>query len=456
MKLGVIVLAAGKGKRMRSRMPKVLHPLAGRPLLAHVLESAQAVDAARICVVYGHGGELVPETMASFDCIWVEQAEQQGTGHAVLQAMPTMRDVDSVLVLYGDVPLTQPTTLQRLVKESAESDLGLLTAFLDDPTGYGRIVRDGEGRVLRNVEQEDATEAELDIDEVNTGIMIADRVKLDGWLSRIGSHNAQGEYYLPDILALAAADGVCIVTSQPQSLEEVSGVNDRIQLAALERYFQRLRAEELMRGGVTLADPSRLDIRGRLHAAPDVNIDVNLIVEGEVRLGEGVSIGPNCLLRDCEIGAHTQILANCVIESSRIGSGARLGPFSRLRPEVVIADHAHVGNFVEIKKSQVGKGSKVNHLTYVGDARIGSGVNVGAGTITCNYDGANKHLTVIGDDTFIGSNVSLVAPVEIGEGATVGAGSVISREAPPGRLTLTRAKQVTLDGWQRPRKKPKP
>jgi bifunctional UDP-N-acetylglucosamine pyrophosphorylase/glucosamine-1-phosphate N-acetyltransferase len=307
---------------------------------------------------------------------------------------------------------------------------------------------------LRNVEQEDATEAELEIDEVNTGIMIADRAKLDGWLSRIGTRNAQGEYYLTDVLALAAADGVRIATSQPQSLEEVSGVNDRVQLAALERYFQRRQAEELMRAGVTLADPSRLDVRGRLHAAPDVRIDVNVIVEGEVRLAEGVSIGPNCLLRNCAIGCGTEVFANCVIENADIGGGARIGPFARLRPEAVLADGVHVGNFVEIKKSRVGEGSKVNHLTYVGDARIGSRVNVGAGTITCNYDGANKHLTVIGDDAFIGSNASLVAPVQIGEGATIGAGSVIYSDTPAEKLTLTRAKQVSLDGWQRPRKKP--
>jgi len=456
MKLGVVILAAGKGTRMRSRLPKVLHLLAGRPLLTHVLDAAHAIGAARICVVYGHGGELVPQTMADYDCIWAEQAEQQGTGHAVMQAMPRMQEMDRVLVLYGDVPLTQAATLQRLVDKAAQTDLGILTAILKDPTGYGRIVRDATGRVLRNVEQKDATEMELAINEVNTGFMVADRTKLDDWLSRIRSHNAQGEYYLTDVLALAVADGVEIASSQPQSLEEVSGINDRVQLAALERHFQRRRAEELMRGGVTLADPARLDIRGRLQAEPDVSIDVNVVIEGEVHLAEGVSIGPNCLLRNCAIGPGTEIYANCVIEDSDIGAGARVGPFSRLRPEAVLADQVHVGNFVEIKKSHIGRGSKVNHLTYVGDARVGSGANVGAGTIVCNYDGANKHLTVIGDGAFIGSNASLVAPVEIGEDATIGAGSVICCKAPAGKLTVTRAKQVTLDGWQRPRKKPKP
>ena len=453
MKLGVVILAAGKGKRMCSRLPKVLHPLAGRPLLAHVLDCAHSIGAERVCVVYGHGGDVVPQALGGYDCRWVEQAEQHGTGHAVMQAMPEMRDMDRVLILYGDVPLTRAATLQRLVEASADAALGLLTVIVEDPTGYGRIVRDASGRVLRIVEQQDATEVELEINEVNTGFIVADRARLDDWLSRIGNQNANGEYYLTDVLAFAASAGVEIATIRSETREEVCGVNDRVQLAALERYYQRRQAEDLMRGGVTLVDPERLDIRGRLRAARDVYIDVNVVIEGEVRIGEGASIGPNCLLRDCEIGADTQILANCVIENSSIGSGARLGPFSRLRPEVVIADGAHVGNFVELKKSQVGLGSKVNHLTYVGDTQIGNGVNVGAGTITCNYDGANKHRTVIGDGAFIGSNVSLVAPVEIGENATIGAGSVISRGAPAGKLTVTRARQLTLDGWKRPRKK---
>jgi bifunctional UDP-N-acetylglucosamine pyrophosphorylase/glucosamine-1-phosphate N-acetyltransferase len=455
MKLGVIVLAAGQGTRMHSRIPKVLHRLAGKPLLAHVLDSAQAIGADKVCVVFGHGGESVRRTLASYDCTWVEQAEQHGTGHAVMQAMPYLQDVDRVLVLYGDVPLTEPDTLQRLVDEAADTNLGVMTAILPDPTGYGRIVRDGNGRLLRNVEQKDATEAELEIEEINTGMIVADRRHLDDWLASIGNDNAQGEYYLTDVIALAAADGVDVSTSQPDSLEEVCGVNDRIQLATLERYHQRRQAKELMRAGVTLADPGRFDIRGKLHTGVDVSIDINVVIEGEVRLEDGVSIGPNCLLRDCAIGSGTQVFSNCVIESSRVGSSVRIGPYTRLRPEAVLADDVHVGNFVEIKKSQVGLGSKVNHLTYVGDTQIGSGVNVGAGTITCNYDGANKHPTKIGDGAFIGSNASLVAPVQIGEGATVGAGSVITGQAPAGKLTLTRPKQVTRDNWQRPRKKPK-
>ncbi len=452
MKLGVVVLAAGKGKRMRSRIPKVLHPLAGRPLLAHVLDTAQALGAARVCVVYGYGGELVPQRMADYDCVWVEQAEQQGTGHAVMQAMPSLRDMDRILVLYGDVPLMEPTTLQHLMDAAVDTDLGMLTATFDDPTGYGRIVRDKTGQVVRIVEQQDATEAELRIGEANTGFLVADRARLDDWLARIENRNAQGEYYLTDVFALAVQEGVEIATSHPRTLDEVYGVNDRIQLAALERAFQRRRAEALMRDGVTLADPARFDIRGRLHAGEDVSIDVNVVIEGEVRLGAGVSIGPNCLLRDCELGPGTEVFANCVIEGAVVGADARIGPFSRLRPEAVLADEVHVGNFVELKKSQVGEGSKVNHLTYVGDARIGCDVNVGAGTITCNYDGAAKHLTVIEDRAFIGSNASLVAPVEIGAGATVGAGSVVCRKVPAGKLTVTRAKQTTVEGWQRPRK----
>jgi len=455
MKLGIVVLAAGQGKRMYSRLPKVLHPLAGRPLLAHVLDTAQTLGPTRTCVVYGYGGDLVPRRMADYDCIWAQQAKQLGTGHAVMQALPRMQDMDRILVLYGDVPLTRPATLRRLIDAAAETDLGILTAVIEDPTGYGRIVRDESGRVLRSVEHKDATAAELRIDEVNTGFLVADRVRLDSWLAGIGNRNTQGEYYLTDVFASAVGEGVEIATSQPQTRDEICGINDRGQLAALERILQRRQAEDLMRSGVTLADPARLDIRGQLRTGEDVSIDVNVIIEGDVRLAAGVSIGPNCLLRDCTLGPGTQVFANSIIESAVVGAEARIGPFSRLRPEAKLADHVHMGNFVEIKKSEIGKGSKVNHLTYVGDTRIGSDVNVGAGTITCNYDGVNKHPTVIGDRAFIGSNASLVAPVEIGEGATVGAGSVVSRKVPTGKLTLTRARQTTLEGWQRPSKKPK-
>ena len=450
MKLGVVILAAGKGTRMRSALPKVLHPLAGRPLLRHVLDAAEALGAARICVVFGHGGEQVPSALADVDCTWVEQSERLGTAHAVRQAMPVMAEMDRVLVLYGDIPLIEAETLNRLVADSADSELGVLTMTLPDPTGYGRVVRDKRGQVLRVVEQKDASEAELGITEVNTGFIVADRARLADWLARVGNDNVQGEYYLTDVVGLATADGVRVVTTQPESIEEVAGINDRIQLAELERYHQRRLAESLMRGGTTLMDPARLDIRGTLECDRDVVIDVNLICEGRVRIGANARIGPNCLLQDCDIGPGAEVLANSVIEGAKVGAGARIGPFARLRPEAEIAPSCHIGNFVEIKKSRIAEGSKVNHLSYIGDAEIGSGVNVGAGTITCNYDGANKHRTLIGDGAFIGSNTALVAPVEIGAGATIGAGSVITRAAPADKLTLTRSAQITNDHWQRP------
>jgi len=452
MKLGVVILAAGKGTRMRSALPKVLHTLAGRPLLRHVLDAAEAVGAARICVVYGHGGGQVPEALGDAGCEWVEQPERLGTGHAVLQAMPKMADMDRVLVLYGDVPLIEAETLTRLVDDTASTALGLLTMLLPDPDGYGRVVRDKRGRVLRIVEQKDASEAELAIREVNTGIIVADRPSLNRWLARIGNDNVQGEYYLTDVIGLATADGVEVATAQPETLEEVAGINDRIQLADLERYHQRRVAESLMRAGTTIIDPARIDIRGSLICERDCLLDVNLICEGRVRLGANVRVGPNCVLKDCDIGPGTEVLANSVIEGARVGAGARVGPFARLRPQADIADDCHIGNFVEVKKSRIAAGSKVNHLTYIGDAEIGTNVNVGAGTITCNYDGANKHLTRIGDGAFIGSNCALVAPVTIGAGATLGAGSVIARDAPDGKLTLTRAPQITIDHWRRPTK----
>ena len=456
MKLGVVILAAGKGTRMRSALPKVLHPLAGRPLLRHVLDAAEALGAAEICVVYGHGGEQVPAALAGANCTWVEQSERLGTGHAVLQAMPAMADMDRVLVLYGDVPLIEAETLNRLVADSADTALGLLTMMLPDPTGYGRIVRDKRGQVLRIVEQRDASEAELGIREVNTGIIVADRGRLKEWLGRIGNDNVQSEYYLTDVIGLATDDGVAVVTAEPENLEEVAGINDRAQLAELERYHQRRLAEALMHAGTTLMDPARLDIRGSLECDRDVVIDVNLVCEGRVRIGANARIGPNCLLKDCEIGPGAEVFANCIIEGARVGSGARVGPFARLRPETDVGAGCHIGNFVEIKKSLIAAGSKVNHLSYIGDADIGTGVNVGAGTITCNYDGANKHRTVIGDNAFIGSNAALVAPVEIGACATIGAGSVITRQAPAEQLTLTRAKQVTIVQWSRPVKQTQP
>lgn len=453
MKLGVVILAAGLGKRMRSALPKVLHPIAGKPLLAHVLDAANLIGAERRVVVFGHGGEQVQAALSGHDCRWVEQAEQRGTGHAVIQAMPALADMDRVLVLYGDVPLIEADTLQRLIAASADTSLGLLTDDLPDPTGYGRILRDADGRVTRIVEEKDATPAERTIREINTGFLIADRTCLDRWLARIGNDNAQGEYYLTDVVALAAAEDVAIATARPAASHEVSGVNDRVQLAELERIHQRQAAERLMRAGVTLADPARFDLRGVLHAEPDVSLDINVIVEGEVRLAAGVRVGPNCLLKDCVIGPGAEILANCVIDGAMVGANAQIGPFARLRPEARLAADTHVGNFVEIKKTTLGTGSKVNHLTYLGDAEVGAGVNVGAGTITCNYDGVNKSKTRIGDGAFIGSNSALVAPVNVGAGATIGAGSVIARDAPPEQLTLTRARQVTVEKWRRPLKK---
>ncbi|MCF1183824.1 bifunctional UDP-N-acetylglucosamine diphosphorylase/glucosamine-1-phosphate N-acetyltransferase GlmU [Marichromatium gracile] len=455
MKLGVVILAAGLGKRMRSSLPKVLHPLAGKPLLAHVLEAAETIEPTRIVVVHGHAGDQVRAALDGHSCTWVEQAEQRGTAHAVMQAMPALADLDRVLVLYGDVPLISPATLERLIAAADGSPLALLTAELPDPTGYGRILRDTEGRIERIVEERDADEQQRRIRESNTGFLIADRARLDDWLSRIDDDNAQGEYYLTDVTALAAADGVDVASARPDSLTEVSGVNDRVQLAALERAWQRQQAERLMRAGVTLQDPARFDLRGRLTAASDCTIDVNVVIEGEVEIAAGVHIGPNCVLRDCTIGANTEILANCVIEGARVGADARIGPFARLRPGSELADATHVGNFVETKNTRLGAGSKANHLTYLGDAVIGAGVNIGAGTITCNYDGANKSRTEIGDRAFIGSNSALVAPVSIGEGATIGAGSVITRTAPAEQLTLSRARQHSVNGWQRPQKQPK-
>ncbi len=454
MKLGIAILAAGQGTRMNSRLPKVLHPLAGKPLLGHVLETARALAPARIAVIYGHGGEQVREAFEGVPCHWILQAQQQGTGHALLQARDALSELDRILVLYGDVPLIRADTLSRLLAEAADADLGLLTVRLEDPTGYGRILRDEAGQVRGIVEQGDANAQELAIREVNTGILVARGAKLWNWLSRIGQDNAQGEYYLTDIVALAAAEGVSIATSQPEAPKEVLGVNDRLQLAKLERWFQYQQAEALLRQGVSLLDPHRIDIRGVLRVGRDVTLDINCILEGEVDLGDGVSVGPNCCLKNCTIGAHTEILAHSVIEGARVGESVRIGPFARIRPQTVLSDRVRVGNFVEVKQSQIGRESKLNHLSYVGDAQIGNAVNLGAGTITCNYDGAQKHRTEIGDRAFIGSNTALVAPVQIGEDATIGAGSVIVRTAPAEKLTLARSRQQTIDHWTRPKKKP--
>ncbi len=455
MALRVVILAAGQGTRMRSALPKVLHPLAGRPLLEHACLAARALPEARLHVVYGHGGETVRARLAHVEAEWVEQARQLGTGHAVAQALPAVGDDDTVLIVYGDVPLIRPQTLARLLDACRPSGFSLLTAHLDDPAGYGRIVRDDAGRVRRIVEQKDASDREQTIREVNTGMMAVAGAALKRWLAKVDRGNAQGEYYLTDIVALAVAEGVEVRTVNPESVDETLGVNDRVQLADIERRYQRREAERLMREGVTLSDPARFDLRGELVAGRDVSIDVNVIVEGRVVIGDQVRIGPNVLLRDCEIGAGTQVLANCVIEEAVVGRDARIGPFSRLRPETRLADDVHVGNFVEIKKSVLARGAKANHLTYLGDAEIGARTNVGAGTITCNYDGVNKSRTVIGADVFIGSDTLLVAPVRVGDGATIGAGTTVTADAPAGQLTVGRARQVTVENWQRPQKKPR-
>ncbi|MGD8912950.1 MAG: bifunctional UDP-N-acetylglucosamine diphosphorylase/glucosamine-1-phosphate N-acetyltransferase GlmU [Candidatus Thiodiazotropha sp.] len=455
MDLGALILAAGEGTRMRSRIPKVLHKLADKPLLGHVIDTTRSVNPDEITIVYGHGGELVPSQLSAQDLSWVEQLERLGTGHAVMQALPTLQNVDKVLILYGDVPLISSSTLTGLLSCLRLSDLALLTVDLPDPTGYGRIVRDGMDRIIRIVEQKDASQREQEITEINTGIMAVKRDKLEKWLAQLDNNNAQNEYYLTDIIAMAVEDGINIQAIHPDSEEEVMGVNDRSQLAYLERYYQRQLAEGLMQNGATLADPSRIDIRGRLATGRDVFLDCNVIIEGYVTLADGVRIGPNVVLKNCSIGEGTEIFANSVLESAEIGSECRIGPFARIRPESRLADQVHIGNFVEIKKSQVAFGSKINHLSYVGDSEVGAQVNIGAGTITCNYDGANKHKTIIGDRAFIGSDTQLIAPVVVGEGATIGAGSTISKDAPSDKLTLTRAKQVSIDGWQRPVKKPK-
>lgn len=452
--LSVVILAAGKGTRMKSVLPKVMQPLAGRPLLRHVVDTAQALSARRTLIVYGHGGDLVQKAFAGTGLLWAEQAEQKGTGHAVQMALPQLPVSGSTLILYGDVPLTTAATLNRLIElVSAERVMGLITLVMDNPAGYGRIVRDATGLVQRIVEQKDANDAEKQIREVNTGIFCVPNALLHKWLPALNNTNAQGEYYLTDIIAMAAAEKVRIETVQPAQSWEVDGINDKLQLAALERVHQRVQADALMRAGVTLIDPARLDVRGSILHGMDVHIEPNVIFEGRVVLGNNVRIGANCQLKDCEIGDNVVIKPNSLIDEAIVGAGAEIGPFARLRPGTVLAENVHIGNFVETKKALIGKGSKANHLAYLGDAEIGSGVNIGAGTITCNYDGVNKHLTTIGDNAFIGTNTSLIAPVVVGAGATTGAGSAISKNVPDNTLAVARGKQVVIESWQRPVKK---
>lgn len=454
MALSIVILAAGKGKRMHSRRPKVLQPLAGRPLLAHVLDTARALAPDTIHVVVGHGAEMVLGECAADDIQWVMQHEQLGTGHAVLQALPAIADGHTVLILYGDVPLVSLESLRALIA-AGHSSPALLAVLLPDPAGYGRVLRDADGRVLGIVEEKDASPAQRAITEINTGMLAAPAELLRRYLPQVGNANAQGEYYLPDIIGLAVAEGLT-VQGLPGRLEEALGVNDRRQLAELERLLQRRQAQTLLEQGVTLLDPSRIDIRGQLTCGKDVVIDVNVVCEGRVSLGDGVHIGANCYLRDCELDSEVTVLPFSHLEGARVGAGARIGPYARLRPGAELASDVHIGNFVEIKQAQVGQGSKINHLSYVGDATIGRGVNIGAGTITCNYDGANKHRTRIEDGAFIGSGTMLVAPISVGENATIGAGSAIREDAPAGKLTLTGTRQKIIEGWQRPVKKTKP
>lgn len=450
--LSVVVLAAGQGKRMKSDLPKVLQPLAGHPLLAHVLDAASALGPALIHVVYGHGGERVRLAVRVPNLRWVLQAEQLGTGHALQQAMPGVPDNHCVLVLYGDVPLIRTETLRELLQQVGPKSMGLLTVTLADATGYGRVVRNAKGQVLRVVEQKDASARELKIREGNTGVLAVQAGLLKRWLARLKNRNAQREYYLTDIIAMAVKDRVKVAPLLAPTVAEVLGVNDKLQLAELETEYRRLRARELMRDGVTVIDPARVDIRGAVNCGRDVVLDVNVVLEGPVQLGDGVHVGANSILSQVRVGAGTNIKANCVIERAEIGAACEIGPFSRIRPETTLHDGVHIGNFVEIKKSDIGAGSKANHLSYIGDASIGAGVNVGAGTITCNYDGANKWRTEIGDQAFIGSGTMLVAPVKIGAGATIGAGSTITRDAPDGALTLERSPQRSVEHWRRPSK----
>jgi bifunctional UDP-N-acetylglucosamine pyrophosphorylase / glucosamine-1-phosphate N-acetyltransferase len=452
--LNIVILAAGQGKRMFSNRPKVLHALAGKPLLQHVLDTADQLGADRICVVYGHGGAAVPTSFADAKIAWAKQEPQMGTGHAVMQALTHIAPEGITLILYGDVPLVRVDTLRPLVAAAKSGSLALLTVELPDPTGYGRVIRQADGKVSRIVEQRDAGDDELGIREVNSGIMAVPSGRLEGWLQGLENRNAQQEYYLTDLIAMATRDGAAVQAFQPAFAWECAGVNSNAQLAELERVVQLNQAADLMAQGVTLTDPARIEVRGGLQCARDVSIDIDCIFEGSVSLGPDVRVGAHCILRNVSIGAGTAILPFTYIEDTAIGENCRIGPYTRIRPGTKLDDEVHLGNFVEVKNSEIGKRSKANHLTYLGDTTVGKSVNIGAGTITCNYDGANKYRTVIEDGAFIGSDTQLVAPVTVGRGSTIGAGATITRDTPPDQLTLSRAKQVSIPGWQKPTKKP--
>ena len=451
MKITTIILAAGKGTRMCSDLPKVLHKIANRPLLRHVYDMSYQLNNNVIKIVYGHGANLVRKVLADIDVSWVEQKQQLGTGHAVQQVSDQISDSDIVLILYGDVPLLKLATVKDLLANVSDKTLALLTVNLKNPIGYGRIVRDSSGKVIKIVEEKDASITEKKIIEGNTGIMAVEGNKLKKWLNQLSNDNAQGEYYLTDIIEMAVADQITIITTQPESVDEVLGVNNRIQLSHLERVYQQEQAIMLMERGVTLMDPARFDLRGTIvELGIDIVCDVNVIIEGENSIGNNVIIGANTHIKNSSIGDNVEILANCIIENSVVGQGSKIGPYARLRPETVLAENVHIGNFVELKKSTVASFSKINHLSYIGDATVGAQVNIGAGTITCNYDGVNKFRTIIEDGAFIGSDTQLIAPVTVGKNATIGAGSTITRDSPENQLTLSRAKQMTLAGWKRP------
>lgn len=454
MKLEVVILAAGQGTRMKSNLPKVLHEVAGKPLLEHVIQTALKLEPEAIHVVIGHGSEQVEDALSAYTLNWVMQEERLGTGHAVIQALPAISADSTVLVLYGDVPLTELSTLQQLVAQAADGP-ALLTALVEDPSGYGRILRNDQGQLVAVVEHKDASEEQRAICEINTGVMAGPAADFIAYLPRVKNENQQGEYYLPDILSLAVAEGRGVASSQAGSELEILGVNDRVQLNQVEREYQRRQAEQLMRDGVSVADANRLDIRGRLVCGSDVSIDVNVVFEGEVSLGDGVTVGPNCILRDVRVAAGATIHAMSHLQEAVVGRNANVGPYARLRPGTVLAQDAKVGNFVETKKANIGVGSKVNHLSYIGDCEMGAGVNIGAGTITCNYDGINKHRTEFGDGVFVGSNSTLVAPLQIGQGGFVGAGSTVTKDVERDELAVSRPRQRNIQGWQRPGKQDK-